>query len=124
MNVFGTLTKSRSNHHQTQRKGSVALMLILVLTLLVGTFMISATSRISHERQIQWNEGSIATLESALDSVANSGLRDLEEIRLPLDNDSEQWVVVEVISLENKPPFYQATLYRDGEAGLFIRRPI
>lgn len=107
-----------------QRKGSAALMLIVVLTLLVGTFTASVTSRMSHERQIQWHHRSVATLESAIDCIAGSGMTESKEIRLPIDDETNQWVIVESISVENQTPFYQATLFRDGEAGLFIRRPL
>ena len=124
MSIRKSRTDLRFIRHHSQSKGSVALMLILVLTLLVGTFTASATSRMTHERQIQWHHRSVATLESAVDCAADFGITENKEIRLPIDDKTNQWVIVEVRSAENQTRFYQATLFRDGKAGTFIRRPL
>lgn len=112
---------SRTTRH-FQRQGSVALMLILVLTLLVGTFTISVTSRMSHERRSQWNHGSVALLESAIDCVVEVGIEEGQEVRLPVDEVSKRWIMVKMIPTDEETLIYQATIYRNGEAGMFVRR--
>lgn len=116
------MIRSRLYRCRTRRGGSVALMIVLVLTLLVGTFAASVSSRVTHERRSEQHRQIVAVLQSAIDSVAASQWDGEEEIRLPLDEDSWRWIVVEKVSQAGAAAEYQATLYHQQKPGLFIRR--
>ncbi|MCM2373160.1 hypothetical protein [Aporhodopirellula aestuarii] len=111
------------------RRGSASLVLVLILALLVGTFAASVTSRASHERRNEHHHRSIATLESAIEAVAQSGEMEETEIRLPLGSseatdETGRWIVVETITQPDETRLYQATLYHNGQSGLTVRRPM
>lgn len=113
---------------QSTRCGSVSLVLVLILALLVGTFAASVTSRASHERRTEVQHGWIATLETAIEAVARSGVVNESKIRLPVDGspsagETGRWIIIETLSLPDETQMYQATLFHNSQPGLTIRRP-
>ena len=104
------------------RTGSVALMLALILTLLVGTFAASVTRRASNEPRNELHHRSIAVLESAIDAVAESDLKIATNVRLPLDDASKRWVTINSVVTPDADTQYEATLYHHDRPGLSIRR--
>lgn len=105
------------------RDGAVGLMLVLILTLLVGTFALSVSRRASNERRNEYHHQTIAVLQSAIDAVAETDFGSDAKIRLPLDTVSKRWVIVEAVIQPNAKLYYQATLYHNDQSGLSIRRP-
>lgn len=126
MKLFAPTVKS--GLRAQDRLGAVGLILVLILALLVGTFAASLGRRAADERRNQYQQQKIAILHSAIDTIAASGLEGDVTIRLPLDQTSNSWVIVETVSQEDSSSVgipvrqYQATLYRNNQPGLFIRR--
>ncbi len=108
-------------HPSRQRKGSVALILVLVLALLAGTFAASVTRRASQDRNNEQHRQSIAVLRSAIDSVVDADLALETPLRLPLDESSTRSVLVETISDPGSTPMIRATLFHNDQPGLFIQ---
>lgn len=111
----------RIRYRPKARDGSVALMLVLILALLVGTFATAVASLAMKERQNVYHHAGIAVLQSAIHAVDESDVTSDSSIQLPIDDKTEQWVVVEPIT--QPEPQWQATLYRQGQPLLSIRRP-
>ncbi len=106
-----------------KRTGAVALMLVLVLSMLVGTFAIALNSRAAQQRNAEYHEHSIVLLESAIDSVAQANLSEENNVRLPVDEAAGRWIEVELISeAGDEPSEYRATQYKDDQPGLSIQR--
>lgn len=118
----GFSSMSDFKYRSKTRTGSAALMLVLALALLVGTFATSVTRRVLSERQSEMHRRSIAVLQSAIDAVADSDFSLDTSIRLPLDDALERWVLVEPVVGPDDEPQFLATLYRDDQPGLSIRR--
>jgi hypothetical protein len=108
------------NHHRP-RSGSIALILVLVLTLVVGSFAMSISSRGVHERRSEFQSQSVIVLESAIATAIDAELTGDKSIRLPVDEATNRWIIVE-ISTSNDQPQYQATLFHNETPGLSIRR--
>ncbi len=107
--------------HHRPRSGSIALILVLVLTLIVGSFAVSISSRGMHERRGEFQSQSVIVLESAIATVIASELTGDKKIRLPLDEATNRWIIVE-ISASNDQSQYQATMFHNEKPGLSIRR--
>ncbi|QEF99091.1 hypothetical protein Mal15_31510 [Stieleria maiorica] len=105
------------------RTGMIGWMVVLILTLLVGTFAITVTRRATHERNDQLHRQRIMILESAIDALRQSEMDVGERIRLPL-GDATRWVVVEAVDGAPIGRQYQATLYRNDRPGVSIRRAV
>ncbi|TWT64819.1 hypothetical protein [Allorhodopirellula solitaria] len=115
------MNRTRCTHH---RRGAVALMLVLVLTLLVGTFAISLTSRANQQRRTERQHQAIAALESAIDAARRADLPGESSIRLPLGSEGDRWIIVETDSSPDEPSErYRATQYHNDRPGLSISRP-
>lgn len=115
---------SRSKPPRPIRTGSVALVLVLVLTLAVGTFAASVTRLASHERHLQSRQEMIATLEAAIDAVVESELFDdgtETRISLPLDPILGRRIVVQRVNSSSE---IQATFFQNATPGLSLRRNI
>lgn len=108
--------------YRPRRTGSVALMLVLVLTLAVGTFAASVARMASQDRNRELHHQSMVDLEAAVQAVVASDLLaddDDSSISLPLDPTAGRRIVVKRI---DPSPNYQATLYQNDQPGLSIRR--
>ncbi|QDV44448.1 hypothetical protein Enr13x_43140 [Stieleria neptunia] len=112
------------NHRslRIRRTGSVGLMLVLMLALLVGTFAVSVARRASNERHHVLHHQSIMALQSAIEAVEQSGPDSDAKVRLPLDQDSNRWIMVESIGGPETKRQYQATLYHNDQPSLSIQR--
>lgn len=110
----------------TRRKrslsGSAALMLVLVLAMLVGTFAVSVTRRASNERRSEIQHRAVDILESAIEAVAESDFSSQTKVRLPIDDESGRWVIVETVVETDATPKYRATLYHKNLPGISISR--
>lgn len=114
-----TNRKRRLGH---DRGGSAALMLILILTLLVGSFATTMVQRVSDERRTALQHQSISMLESAIDSAERFELTKDDTIRLPVTEYPERWITIESITDSDSKTIYLATLSEDAQPGLSIRR--
>ncbi|TWT92242.1 hypothetical protein Pla100_47790 [Neorhodopirellula pilleata] len=90
----------------------MALILVLVLALMVGTFAASVTSLASHERRHELQRQSHADLRAAIEAVAQSGLltQENDTMKLPLNEPSRSWIEVKRISSSSEEPKYTAEL--------------
>ncbi|MCC9655119.1 hypothetical protein [Rhodopirellula halodulae] len=112
------------HHTASRREGSSALVMVLMLSLLVGTFALTVTNRAADERRAEWDRQQIAILESAIRS-ARPFSKDLPSpLRLPVDDEAKVWVEVKVINPGDANDQLQATLFRNEQPGLTIQRPI
>lgn len=105
------------------RDGSVLFILVLMLTLLIGTFVISLTRLTSGERRNEVHRQQIAVLESAIEAVQRFDSQDQTAIRLPIDEAADHWILVEA-SEGGSEVQYEATLLRKGTPGPSIVRAI
>nr|WP_236649289.1 hypothetical protein [Rhodopirellula sp. SM50] len=105
-----------------RRFGSIGLILVLILALLVGTFAVSMTRRASNERHHTLHHQSIMALESAIEAVEQSDPDSDSTLRLPLDQNSNRWILVESVGGPDTKRQYQATLYHNDQPGLSIQR--
>ncbi len=112
------------NHRslQIRRAGSIGLVLVLMLALLVGTFAVSLARRASNERLHTLHHHSIMALESAIEAVDRSDTDPDQKLRLPLDQSSNRWIMVESVDGPDTKRQYQATLYHNDQPGLSIQR--
>ncbi|MCS7469858.1 hypothetical protein NZK35_24670 [Stieleria sp. ICT_E10.1] len=107
---------------QIRRFGSIGLMLVLMLALLVGTFAVSVARRASNERHHALHHQSIMALESAIEAVEQFNPTPDSKLRLPLDQNSNRWILVESVGGPDTKRQYQATLYHNDQPGLSIQR--
>jgi hypothetical protein len=103
------------------RKGSIAIVLIVVIVLALGTFANAIARRQSYERSAEFQRHQIQILETALNALVGIEVRPDEEIRFPVDQSNDRWVIVtrsgskETLTLE-------ATLMNGEKRGLSIQR--
>lgn len=105
-----------------RRRGSISMALILVLTLMVGTFVLTTGRIESSQRLMERNHQTIAQLQSAIDAVDVSKIDTDEIIRLPLDGPNETWVYVQRV-YQGTTSDWRATLIRRDVPGFSIQRP-
>lgn len=113
---------ARSPNDAASRRGVIAMILVLVLTLLITTYATTIMRRGSLERNRDWNRQSITILESAIRSLVRSDRPDLRQVRLPLDSDSKRSVVVDRTETMDGDEAFQATLYAGEDVVMSIRR--
>ena len=106
------------------RAGWVALILVLVLSLLVGTFAVTVNRRAAAEQHREYERQKRSVLQAAIDAVAKIELESDAAIKLPLDNDNRRWVIVGPAISETGTKHLQAVLYQNGQAGLSLARPL
>ena len=109
--------------YRRNRRGTVAVMLVLVLVLLVGTFAVSVCRRSVDERRNDLHHHQVVVLQNAIECVTASGVAIDDVVRLPLDTTGERWVVVKTVTSDDGRLLFQATSYRNDQAGFSIRRP-
>lgn len=104
------------------RKGSAALMLVLILSLLVGTFAATVVRRAAAERSRDRERRSIALLESGIDAVQGFDLGESDSVELPVDEATGRMIKIQIVNRQDNDVFLRATLIQKGQPGIFIER--
>ncbi|OYP34913.1 hypothetical protein [Rhodopirellula sp. MGV] len=106
--------------------GLIAVMFVLMLAFVVGTFAISLGRRAVDVRRHQSRQKSIRELEAAIEAVHPLGLTDQQQVRLPFDAESDTSIIVKasVHSTEepNRSVTYEATFSHGDRSGFAIQR--
>lgn len=110
------------NQHGKPRTGSIALMLVLVLTLLAGTFAVSITRSAAAERRAELDRQTIRILQSAIDAVIDANLSSETPIRLDVEEGKGTFILIEPISDPDTEQNLRATLYRNDTVIQMIHR--
>jgi len=105
-----------------KRSGSIALMLVLVLTLLFGTFVVSIVRLAAHQRRAELEHQSVTVLESAIDAAVDFDFTNEIRLQLPINGEQKTWVIVERVSTSDSENKLRATLYRNEKPTLTIDR--
>ena len=115
---------SMTQRMRQRHDGSAAIALVLILALVVGTFSASVGRRAVHERRQEQQRITVATLQSAIDAVAQAKITPDAPLKLPLDDVGDRWIIVEVVSDTSDPAQWRATLFQNDQSRLSIRRPM
>ncbi|MCC9600898.1 hypothetical protein LOC67_09995 [Stieleria sp. JC731] len=114
----------RRNHRNrnNRRRGTIALILLLAFTLLVGTFALSLGRRAMDERQRQIQYQQVRLLERAIETVKAANVPEQRIFRLPIDPEVDHWIDVQLVSNDSESERYQATIRLGSRIGLSIER--
>ncbi len=126
-------TPKRSCPSQARcRRGAVGMMIVLFLTLLVGTFALTVTRQAYDERRSEHQRRGVAILDSAVKSVHESGPWETGTFDLPVDESANLLIRVEVLGKTDPSTSsgansagatrYRATMIRRDQPGLSILR--
>ncbi|WP_461506136.1 hypothetical protein [Rhodopirellula baltica] len=106
------------------RRGLAALVLVLALALLVGTFAIVIGKTAANSRKHERDQQMIALLESAIHTAQTLGDELASGLRLPVDDDANVWIDVKLIDSDDQSKQIEATLVRNDRPGMSIRRQL
>ena len=107
---------------QTPRRGLAALVLVLALALLVGTFAIVIGKRAANSRKHERDQQMIALLESAIHTAQTINDDLASDLRLPVDDKANVWIEVKLVDSDDQSKQIEATLVRNDRPGMSIRR--
>lgn len=110
---------------RTRCRGSVALIMILVLVLLVGTYAAAVGRRAASEQRGDYERQSRMIIQSAIDTVAERKTEEGESsVRLPLDSENNRWIIVERVVSPGGQDQHRAAIYHRGKALHSLVRPL
>ncbi|WP_149494830.1 TadE/TadG family type IV pilus assembly protein [Roseiconus lacunae] len=104
------------------RRGIVGIMFVVVFSLLIGTFVLALGRRSLAEHQRDVRRQTIRLLESAIKSAEQIEVPVEQEIRLPVDQTSDEWIEVRLLDDSDERRRYRATHRRGDRIGMSITR--
>lgn len=106
-----------------RRRGSMAIALVLVVAIVAGTFAISLARKAVDERRFLRDAEQIRLLENAIGAVVEAGLDVKEPVRLPVDSERGEWILIKSIPNEQANVILIAQLIRNESTVTEIQRP-
>jgi len=112
---------------RSSRTGSVALLLVLLLAVMIGSAAIGmARTEVAHQRADR-QANQVALLDAAIDAVRQSDIAQKQVIRLPIDPERDHWIDVQWTSSDDatgtSPQIISASERKGERVLLTITRP-